>query len=261
MAKRAEAPIPLQPIASDIRNLLKAVRRSNALSFSEYKVVWQQLKFSCIFQSYRPEDPDYAFFFRAMYICVLTYLEDSRAPLPVQLGVVYSLYCLYATQPPRVRVRVPIAYSQLEALVSLERDLLCNSSYIELAQMRSGGPLDACIILRRMRGLSAFTYHALPMYLKFEEDNVSAMIRQPLGSAPPPDLRPVTSLRNTVELDEIDRVCSEYRVALSSLMVGEAAPPATSVADVLRQIFADYDLGRVDSEQHTDPSGGDIAIE
>lgn len=108
------------PYAKDIRNLLLQylevsvflqdihVHQRSTLSFADFKEEWKSQKFSLIHNG-KPDDVNGKVFIQELFTTCLGYLLLNN-PFNLRVAVLYTLYCLYETQPhkPKVKINVSI---------------------------------------------------------------------------------------------------------------------------------------------------------
>ncbi|XP_009769165.2 uncharacterized protein [Nicotiana sylvestris] len=103
----------LKPFKLDIDELINEFAKGGSPSFAEMKRVWVSKKFSYIFEA--SPSKDQACFMQSLYAYCSGYMVSTYSLLS-RLGGLYSLYCLYETQPFKPPFKIYISLGDLKNL-------------------------------------------------------------------------------------------------------------------------------------------------
>ncbi|XP_016448035.1 uncharacterized protein LOC107773107 isoform X1 [Nicotiana tabacum] len=103
----------LKPFKLDIDELINEFGKGGSPSFAEMKKVWVSKKFSYIFEA--SPSKDQACFVQSLYAYCSGYMVSTHSLLS-RLGGLYSLYCLFETQPFKPPFKIYISLGDLKNL-------------------------------------------------------------------------------------------------------------------------------------------------
>ncbi|XP_070050272.1 uncharacterized protein [Nicotiana tomentosiformis] len=103
----------LKPFKLDIDELIKEFAKGGSPSFAEMKRVWVSKKLSYIFEA--SPSKDQACFMQSLYAYCSGYMVSNYSLLS-RLGGLYSLYCLYETQPFKLPFKIYISLGYVNGI-------------------------------------------------------------------------------------------------------------------------------------------------
>uniref|UniRef100_A0A5B7AJG5 Small nuclear RNA activating complex (SNAPc), subunit SNAP43 protein n=1 Tax=Davidia involucrata TaxID=16924 RepID=A0A5B7AJG5_DAVIN len=109
----------LKPFKLDIDELINEFAEAESTTLADMKRVWLSRKFSFIFEA--SPSTNLAFFMQSLYAHSIGYMV-STASLSHRLGGLYSLYCLYETQPFKPPFKIYLSLGELKGLKNLVVD-------------------------------------------------------------------------------------------------------------------------------------------
>ncbi|RIA91732.1 small nuclear RNA activating complex, subunit SNAP43-domain-containing protein [Glomus cerebriforme] len=219
-------------LEQDVKMLMISYQKKQAYDFTSFTDVWKERTFSLIHFAC-PEKLGRSLFMQTLYQIILSYNAMNTRLLEVKLGVLYSLYLLYFTQPevfPKERIRLTFeTWQQIFELYkySKQYDLY-----------------DAVYIYEKMRKERVFDFvydvdpcgTILKKGTKRKATNSLKEIMQEIS------ISPVGGLESTNILEDGDNIVQRYYSKRNKLMGTELAKIASN--KVIRRRIDSHPIGQ-----------------
>ncbi|KAJ8753270.1 hypothetical protein K2173_017891 [Erythroxylum novogranatense] len=107
----------LSPFKLDIDELINEFIEVRSTAFADWKNLWKQRKFSCIYDASPPTK--LAFLMQSLYAHAIGYMISTTTSFSHRLAGLYCLYCLYETQPFKPPFKVYLSLGELKKMKSI----------------------------------------------------------------------------------------------------------------------------------------------